>query len=84
MGGSYSNQIHASSVESCFKKWIKIRLKNEENLLSDKDLSILKNEFDPDVTELVPLKGLTNVWCGDFSIKENYLSITIVETVENE
>lgn len=81
-GGSYSNQIRALSAESSFKKWMTIRLENKENLLLENDVNIVKEEFDYELVGIVPLNGLINVWSGDFSIGKNYLSVTIIETVE--
>lgn len=79
-GGSYSSQIDAVSPESCFDMWLEIRRKNKENLLSAEDLIAFEREFDPDITTLVRLTGLKNVWSGDFSIREDYMSVTIVHT----
>ena len=74
-GGTYISQIRENQLDKAFEKWLgsidfsEIDIENSGLLINDVD------------TNLTPLDGITNVWCTNFFVGEEFALVNIVETV---
>jgi len=80
--GTFVSQVNADSVNEAFYLWMNNLFTKNVVKFNEQELGEIKNSYDRDIDIPVGIQGKKNVWCADFNINSQYLSINIVKTVD--